>query len=43
MKIYMNGQEMNYTLENEKNIIDVIKSIEDWLKKSQMLITKLDL
>lgn len=43
MKIYMNGQEMDYTLENENNIIDVIKSIEDWLKKSQMLITKLDL
>jgi hypothetical protein len=43
VKIYLDGKDVDYTLENEKSIYDVIVSFEDWLKKSQMVITRLEL
>jgi hypothetical protein len=43
VKIYLDGKEVDYTLENEKSIYDVIVSFEKWLKNSQMVITKLEL
>jgi hypothetical protein len=43
VKIYLNNQELNYALENEKTVIDVVDSIENWLKQSQMMIVQLDL
>lgn len=43
MKIYINNQEVDYTLENEKTIQDVITSLEKWLNQSQLLIFKLEI
>jgi len=43
VKIYINNQELDFTLENEKTIQDIITSLEKWLNQSQLLIFKLEL
>jgi len=43
VKIYLDGKDVDYTLEHEKSILDVIVSLEEWLNKLRMVITKLEL
>jgi hypothetical protein len=39
VNILLNGKELDFTLENEKNLGEVITGVETWLKNSDMVIT----
>jgi hypothetical protein len=41
VEIYINEEKIDFTLENEKNLGQVIESIENWLKNSELVITSL--
>lgn len=41
MEIKLCGQVIDFTLENEKNVLQVVESMEDWLTSKQQLITEL--
>lgn len=39
MDILLNGKELDFTLENEKNLGEIIRGVETWLKNSDLVIT----
>lgn len=39
MEIYINDEKIDFTLESEKNLGQIVESIESWLDDSQLLIT----
>ena len=43
MEILINGEELNFTLENEQNLGDVIQAIENWLSGTNLILTSAEL
>ncbi|MBN1524814.1 MAG: hypothetical protein JW904_10040 [Spirochaetales bacterium] len=43
MNILINDERIEFTLENEKNLQDILNSIEKWLQQSKMTITRVKL
>lgn len=41
MDIIIQGTKLDYTLENENNVLDVVQSIEQWLGENQQIISEL--
>jgi len=41
LEIELNGEKLDFTLEKEQNITEVIEGIEQWLKESSLIITDL--
>lgn len=41
MKIFINGKELYVTLENEKNVYEVLKPVEDWCNSNSFLINRI--
>lgn len=42
MKININEETLNFTLENEKNLLQIIDTIEEWLMQKQIVINTLN-
>lgn len=41
MDIVLNGKKLDFTLENEKNLGEIINGVETWLKNSDLIITSI--
>ena len=41
MKIFINGKELSATLENEKNVYEVLKPVEEWCNSNSFLINRI--
>jgi len=43
MEIYINGDKINFSLENETNLLEVIEGIEQWIGEKDMVISEIDI